>query len=111
MPRTGFYLGRKNLRQIVGALCVLSLSFVTAFHSAEARDETLRFGDSLAVYAVADHSPDVPDQPTFDKCHVCGAIASPPLRAGAPDRDPKVATPTPQLVAFQPAIIRPPPNS
>lgn len=111
MLRIGFALGRTNLRQVVGVLCFLSLSFVTAFHSVGEGVRTLSFGSEPALYAAVDHDPDASDQPMFDKCHLCSAIATSPSRMGGSDRDPTVPAPEVRLVAFQPAIIRPPPNA
>ena len=111
MQHAGFLLTRLRLRQLMAALCLLSVAFAAAFYIFVPSGTAWHNGHAPAVYADSDHTVPCSDQ-LIEKCHihVCAAVASSDVQVG-PDHEQVLPLAVAPLVSFQPKMPGPPPKA
>lgn len=93
------------------AFCLLSVSFVVAFHVCKVGARTGVPIESSAVYAASDDAAPSTDMTKMDPCHVCTAFAVDIGSAGQPIHGPVPVNQVERLISALPKSIGPPPKS
>lgn len=112
MLRAGVLRTGLRLKQVVAALCLLSVAFVAAFHGIGPRGTSWYSLDVTMVYANSDDRAPTADRPAVEACHVCTVIAAPDdAGAGRFEPGPVPSLPTVRLVSVLPKSPGPPPKA
>ena len=98
------------IKRIAVALCLLSVSFVVAFHVCKVGARTGVPLEKSAIYVASDDAPPSTDMAKMDPCHVCSAFAADIESEGQPIHGPVPLNRVDRLISALPKSVGPPPK-